>query len=59
MNGETRFTLGRPKNLKKRVVSYTRIDILPLRLQRMVHATAAMEIVVTHTEAEALLLEAV
>lgn len=50
--------VGKAKNLKKRVTSYTRIDVLPLRLQRMVHATISMDIVVTHTEAEALLLEA-
>ena len=50
--------VGKAKNLKKRVTSYTRIDVLPLRLQRMVHATISMDIVITHTEAEALLLEA-
>ncbi len=50
--------VGKAKNLKKRVVAYTRGDQLPLRLQRMVAFTATMEIVTTHTEAEALLLEA-
>jgi len=49
--------VGKAKALKRRVVSYTRIAALPIRLQRMVAATAAMEIIVTHTEAEALLLE--
>jgi excinuclease ABC subunit C len=49
--------VGKAKSLKKRVVAYTRIDALPLRLQRMVHETMAMEVVNTHTEAEALLLE--
>jgi excinuclease ABC subunit C len=50
--------VGKAKNLKKRVVAYTRLDKLPGRLQRMVLETAAMEVVTTHTEAEALLLEA-
>ena len=49
--------IGKAKNLKKRVVSYTKIDQLPLRLRRMVRQTRSMEIVVTATEVEALLLE--
>ncbi len=49
--------VGKAKNLKKRVVAYTRLDRLPGRLQRMVLETAAMEVVTTHTECEALLLE--
>ncbi len=50
--------VGKARNLKKRVTSYTQIARLPERLRRMVADTAAMEIVTTHTEAEALLLEA-
>ncbi len=49
--------VGKAKNLKKRVTSYTKADRLPIRLQRMVFNTAACEVVITHTEAEALLLE--
>ena len=49
--------VGKAKNLKKRVVSYTRVERMPMRLQRMVYETNHLEIVVTHTEAEALLLE--
>jgi excinuclease ABC subunit C len=49
--------VGKAKNLKKRVVAYTNLDRLPGRLQRMVNETAAMEVVTTHTEVEALLLE--
>lgn len=49
--------VGKAKSLKKRVVAYTRVDALPLRLQRMVRETISMEVVTTHTEAEALLLE--
>jgi len=49
--------VGKARDLKKRVAAYTQIDRLPNRLRRMVAETAAMEIVVTHTEVEALLLE--
>ncbi len=49
--------VGKAKNLKKRVSSYLQIDRIPLRLQRMVHETRTCEVVITHTEAEALLLE--
>ncbi|RZI46472.1 excinuclease ABC subunit UvrC [Candidatus Finniella inopinata] len=49
--------VGKAKNLKKRVVSYTVVDKLPHRLQRMVSETVRMEVVTTHTETEALLLE--
>lgn len=49
--------VGKAKNLKKRVVSYTHIEKLPLRLRRMVSEILRMEIVVTKTETEALLLE--
>jgi excinuclease ABC subunit C len=50
--------VGKAKNIKKRVTSYTQQARLPLRLQRMVAQTQSMELVVTHTEVEALLLEA-
>ena len=50
--------VGKARSLKKRVVSYTQIARLPERLRRMVAETISMEIVTTHTEAEALLLEA-
>ncbi|WP_423837134.1 GIY-YIG nuclease family protein, partial [Thalassospira lucentensis] len=49
--------VGKAKNLKKRVVSYTRIMQVPLRIARMIAQTVRMEIITTHTEAEALLLE--
>lgn len=49
--------VGKAKNLKKRVTSYTRIDRMPIRLQRMVTETRNLEVITTHTEAEALLLE--
>ena len=50
--------VGKARSLKKRVAAYTQPARLPERLRRMVSETASMEIVTTHTEAEALLLEA-
>jgi len=50
--------VGKAQSLRKRVTSYTHIARLPERLRRMVAQTVLMEIVTTHTEAEALLLEA-
>ena len=49
--------VGKAKDLKKRVASYTQLSRLSHRLQRMVAETAAVEVVTTHTEVEALLLE--
>ncbi len=50
--------VGKARNLKKRVTSYTNPARQPRRIARMVGETVAVEIVTTHTEAEALLLEA-
>ncbi|MSO80105.1 MAG: excinuclease ABC subunit UvrC [Alphaproteobacteria bacterium] len=50
--------VGKAASLKRRVVNYTKLPRLPIRLQRMVSETASLEVVTTHTEAEALLLEA-
>jgi excinuclease ABC subunit C len=50
--------IGKARSLKRRVTSYTQLGRLPERLRRMVSETVTMEIVTTHTEAEALLLEA-
>jgi excinuclease ABC subunit C len=49
--------VGKAKNLRKRVVAYTRPERLGARMARVVAATRALEIVTTRTEAEALLLE--
>src|SRR3954471_365809 len=49
--------VGKARNLKSRVQNYTHPAGLSNRLRRMVSETAALEIVVTATEAEALLLE--
>jgi excinuclease ABC subunit C len=49
--------VGKARSLRSRVQNYTHPAALSNRLRRMVAETAAMEIVSTHTEAEALLLE--
>ncbi|HEX9447523.1 MAG TPA: excinuclease ABC subunit UvrC, partial [Dongiaceae bacterium] len=50
--------VGKAKDLKKRVTSYTQPYRQPVRIQRMIAETTTMEFVTTHTEVEALLLEA-
>ena len=50
--------VGKARDLKKRVTTYGQPHRLAMRLQRMVAETVAMEFVATHTEVEALLLEA-
>jgi len=49
--------VGKARNLKSRIQNYTHPAGLSNRLRRMVAETAMLEIVVTATEAEALLLE--
>jgi len=50
--------VGKARSLKARVTNYTRIEGNPVRIQRMIAVTRAMEFVRTETESEALLLEA-
>jgi len=50
--------VGKARQLARRVQNYTQLTRLSERLRRMVSETVSMEIVTTHTEAEALLLEA-
>ena len=50
--------VGKARSLKKRLASYTQGGRLDERLRRMVSDTTAVEVITTHTEAEALLLEA-
>lgn len=50
--------VGKAKNVRKRLASYTRPTGHPGRIVRMIAATVAVEIVSTPTETEALLLEA-
>ncbi|MGF7156705.1 excinuclease ABC subunit UvrC [Bartonella heixiaziensis] len=56
-NGDVLY-VGKACNLKKRVSSYAREQGHNNRITRMIRATYHMEFVVTHTETEALLLEA-
>ncbi|MCB1517599.1 MAG: excinuclease ABC subunit UvrC [Hyphomicrobiaceae bacterium] len=56
-NGQVIY-VGKARNLKARVTNYTRFEGNPVRICRMIAATASMEFVTTETEAEALLLEA-
>ncbi|HET6519160.1 MAG TPA: excinuclease ABC subunit UvrC [Geminicoccaceae bacterium] len=50
--------VGKAKALRKRVPAYTKPESLPVRLRRMVALTRGLEVVVTGSEVEALLLEA-
>ena len=49
--------VGKAKNLRKRVTAYARAAPLGVRIQTMLGLTASLEIITTHTEVEALLLE--
>lgn len=50
--------VGKARNLRARVQSYTNLKQLSRRIALMVSLTRSMETITTHTEAEALLLEA-
>ncbi len=49
--------VGKARNLKRRVTTYSLPGRLPYRLQRMVSETAQLEVISTASEVEALLLE--
>lgn len=49
--------VGKAKNIKKRIVAYSHINKLPVRLQRMVSEIQKMEFIIVENEAKALLLE--
>jgi len=57
VNGDVLY-VGKARSLKKRVASYTRLTGHTNRIARMIASTAAMEIITTATETDALLLEA-
>lgn len=56
VNGDVLY-VGKARNLKKRVISYATPAKVSHRIFRMVSETTSMEVVTTHTEVEALLLE--
>lgn len=49
--------VGKAKNIKKRIVAYSHIDKLPVRLQRMVSEIKRMEFIIVENETKALLME--
>ena len=49
--------VGKAKNIKKRIVWYTKFEKLPTRLKRMVALVERMEFIITENEAAALLVE--
>jgi len=56
--GREALYVGKARDLKKRVYSYTKLGGHSNRIMRMIAATQAMEFIVTESETEALLLEA-
>ena len=50
--------IGKARNLKNRITTYTNPTALPYRLQKMISMVYRLEITTTNSEAEALLLEA-
>lgn len=49
--------VGKAKNLRKRVAAYAKPHAQVTRIRNMIAQTVGLEVVTTHTEAEALLLE--
>ena len=49
--------VGKAKNIKKRITSYSHLNKLPKRLQQMVAQIEKMEFIVVENEARALLVE--
>ena len=54
---ETVLYVGKAKNIKKRIVAYSHLNKLPVRLQQMVAQINRMEFIVVENEARALLVE--
>ncbi len=54
---QTILYVGKAKNLKKRLASYFRSTGLSVKTQSLVRQIAHIEVIITHTEGEALLLE--
>ena len=56
--GDDVLYVGKAKNIRRRIIAYTRPTGYDPRIERMIAATASLEFVSTATETEALLLEA-
>ena len=56
-DNEVVLYVGKAKNIKKRIISYSKINKLPLRLQKMVSEIKRMEFIIVENEAKALLVE--
>lgn len=54
---ESLLYVGKAKNLKKRLSSYFRSSGLPIKTEAMMQKVVDIQVVVTHTENEALILE--
>lgn len=55
--GETVIYVGKAKDLKKRLASYFRENVGSRKTEQLVKQIASIDVTVTHTETEALLLE--
>ena len=55
--GDKVLYVGKAKNIKKRIVAYSHIEKLPIRLQRMVSEIRRMEFIIVENEAKALVIE--
>ncbi|SEL06245.1 Excinuclease ABC subunit C [Colwellia chukchiensis] len=56
-NAQVVIYVGKAKHLKKRLASYFRKDVGSTKTQALVKQIAAIDVTVTHTEGEALILE--
>ncbi len=56
-SSDTVLYVGKAKNIKKRIVAYSHLNKLPVRLQQMVAQINRMEFIVVENEARALLVE--
>ncbi|MGL5948774.1 MAG: excinuclease ABC subunit UvrC [Aeromonas sp.] len=56
-SAQTVIYVGKAKDLKKRLSSYFRAKVDSVKTQRLVQRIAQIEVTVTHTETEALILE--
>jgi excinuclease ABC subunit C len=56
-NQQTVIYVGKAKDLKKRLTSYFRKELASVKTKALVKQIAAIEVTVTHTEGEALILE--